>query len=216
MESESEQDSYRAHEVFGVRMSHDLSPPFIGTQSFPPSLPSLRHSTMVSHLELFDALNGAISTKPKRKSRLASYFEAHLEFQSPYQSPSPSPEPLFSVSSALFSSDQAPSTSPRRRKFTLVGSEKVVVPISKLCLTTCTHMRLLGTARRRQRHSKQPLPSSGDTSRELLESVPPHRNTISTYRIPGHLHGYKKGRYCLRRTQARLKTAAGEKVYSKQ
>lgn len=64
----------------------------IDTQFF-PYLHGMIHSRMVSHLELYDSLNRAITEEPKKSSRLASYFEAHFEFQSPYQSPSPSPEP---------------------------------------------------------------------------------------------------------------------------
>ena len=52
--------------------------------------------------DFFAQVNEHLTGTPKRKSRLESYFQAHLEFQGRYVEPSPTPEP--SIASAVNSS----------------------------------------------------------------------------------------------------------------
>ena len=52
----------------------------------------------------FSQVNDHLTGPPKRKSRLESYFQAHLEFQGRYVEPSPTPEPTITNASPVNSS----------------------------------------------------------------------------------------------------------------
>ncbi|KAJ5291490.1 hypothetical protein N7478_000741 [Penicillium angulare] len=67
---------------------------------------------MFSPLELCNALN---RVKHQKKSRLASYIDAHSASQPPYHSPSPSPEPPSSRTLELVPG-QDTSPTPRKHK----------------------------------------------------------------------------------------------------
>ena len=55
----------------------------------------------------------------------------------------------------------------------------------------------------------------GKKASKSLGSIPSHLNDLSTFRETGHLYAYQKGRYSFQLTKARIKTAAGQKVYGK-
>lgn len=69
---------------------------------------------------ILDEVNKLLSQPPKKKSRLAPYFEAHYEYQQPYVEPSPSPEPSLEAAGAAATSAWPTS---RKRAFHAVADE---------------------------------------------------------------------------------------------
>ena len=84
----------------------------------------LRHPQITMAIDppynILNEVNKQLSQPPKKKSRLAPYFEAHYEYQDPYVEPSPSPEPSLEAASAAATAAWPTS---RKRAFHAVANE---------------------------------------------------------------------------------------------
>lgn len=202
----------------------------------------LSTSKMVSQ-HFLHALNLGLTQKPRRKSRLGSYFAAHREFQEEYREPSSSPETHTSSGypstttqlcnrerplSLVYDSSDPVTNKPAKRRYrgdglrkpSYKGPEKGFTDNANSISTFYSHtpqgiLTHFGEGPRHMIRLSTPTPRDQNGSGSSTTTTNrSHTGNADHMRLSTHItSSYWRGGHNLRNTRAREQRAAGESVY---